>query len=870
MKKWIFFIAVLCLSVLLGSFSYSHVLALENGQSDTESTIETIYPKNILDYVDLDGISAFDLNNSSIAYTLDKNSITIFEKSTKKYTKINGFEGISKIKFASDLIVVADVKNVYIVDNTYSINKLNNISLLNLKAIDVYVDDTNIYIGTICDNTFSLYKYNLDLTEPKSNPIETCNSSSFENAFMMAINDKCAYIVYKTEIDNKTQKYKTGLCIKRYDKSELGIQENFNSSNGKVIDTFRYDDRDFLITFTQETFYLLSPENKIYSKVNDISSPGDLNKNYFPIFEITDTTIFDNKIYIADSHFKTIQSYTISPNEDGYDMTSSEIILGSSSFDYGRFNKPSNIFVQGDEYYISDTGNNRIQYLIDGKSHIIDNLATNANPHSISIDKFHNMYFVANENGQDYLYKYSYSYSKNNNVISHNYNFSQKYYQVNGINIGKIADIAITNSNVIFLLDISNNQILYLSGNNLVKLNTNLLNTYSLDPSSKIEYIKSLNKLVITFGNKIVALNTDGKFSGELNLDNIKGITADYDKLYAITNNEISMLKIENTTITLESKITFNSTYYSNYTYDIANRKMIAFDNNRQCINTFKLSLNPNPFAILDISDTTPLKKTSTLIPLMLTNNKLIYKYPYNLGTTYNLDGEIENVVGINEFNADYYIVLFNLNNTLQQGYIEKINTTKQDYEYKSISVMTTNQIVSVYKYPTLLKYNGERIVTGTLPINTIITLNYVYPVSIDSKTFYLYQKGNDIGFIFNADVVLNNNKTIKNLNTENATIKVIGEESTYLLEEDKETVIKTLKNGERIFVESYDKNSKYTKVIIKDTNLNTYTGYVLTSDIEMDKLDSSKIVLIIIIVISTLLLAGIITFYIVLKKRNK
>ena len=56
----------------------------------------------------------------------------------------------------------------------------------------------------------------------------------------------------------------------------------------------------------------------------------------------------------------------------------------------------------------------------------------------------------------------------------------------------------------------------------------------------------------------------------------------------------------------------------------------------------------------------------------------------------------------------------------------------------------------------------------------------------MSQKERTLYRRDN-IGFIFNADVVLNESKTIKNLNTENASIRLIGKDNTLLLNEDKE-----------------------------------------------------------------------------------
>ena len=133
-----------------------------------------------------------------------------------------------------------------------------------------------------------------------------------------------------------------------------------------------------------------------------------------------------------------------------------------------------------------------------------------------------------------------------------------------------------------------------------------------------------------------------------------------------------------------------------------------------------------------------------------------------------------------------------------------------------------------------------------------------------------MYQFNNSIGFIFGADVVKSDNKTIKNLNTENASVNSIGSDSTTLYDFDKQTILKTLENHTRIYVENYDKKQTYTKVIYKDVNLNTIEGYVLTKDIKMDKLDNSQLILILVIVISLVLLASIIVTFVIIKKRNK
>ena len=145
-----------------------------------------------------------------------------------------------------------------------------------------------------------------------------------------------------------------------------------------------------------------------------------------------------------------------------------------------------------------------------------------------------------------------------------------------------------------------------------------------------------------------------------------------------------------------------------------------------------------------------------------------------------------------------------------------------------------------------------------------------MFPISIDEKTFYMYKQQNTIGFIFSIDIVGNQNSNIKNLNTENASIKLIGEEKTYLYNEDKQTKILEINNNARIYVENYDKNCEYTYIIYKDSDLNTYEGYVLTENIQMDELDNSQLVLILIIAFSIIILILIIIAYFIIKKRNK
>lgn len=855
MKKVTLGLFLVCLSIMLTFFSYGSVYAL--------GTPNTIYPDNILEYVDLTNISAFDINDKYIAYTLDKSTVTLFCKENREYSIFSGFTNISKIKLTSNSLVIADQNSIKVIKeyNRNNIITLPEISLNNIKALDIYTDNSSILIGTIDSTTFKLYKYSLQFDTQINNPIHTITPSiiNFDNAFMMAINNKTAYIVYKKLPAG--EKYTTGLC-------KISLSTNTNNiqildpfqANARVIDTFIYNDTEYITTFTNEILYLLSSENEILSNIN-ISTTGDLSTNAFPIFEISDLQFFDNKIYISDVEYKTIQSVTITQNNDEYIMQSDSIIIGSSSFDYGRFNSISDIWVQGDVLITSDTNNNRLHILKSNESHFI-NIPTNAtNPHNLAIDSNQNIYFSVLIDGKNHLLKYNYSNSA--------YTLSQDYSKYNNTDLGYISDICTTNSDTIFMVDSTNNNILYLSANNLIKLENTILKSLNFNTSSQIKYLKSQNLLVISTDNMVYIVSTDGQILDNISISNLKQIVVDSDKCYAITNSSIITLDISNDNTFNNSLTTsFNSTNYTKFTYDIIQRRLIAFDYKRSCLVSINFNEDTTPFNFSDISDTTPLQTNSTLIPLKITN-ALIYDYPYELGNIYNLDGSIDTGIAIEVYDK-YYRIIFKENNELKCGFVRKSLVTKVNHTYNPIDVITTNQVISVYKYPTLLTYQGNRIVSNTLPIGKSITLTYEFPISLDGKVFYMYQVGNEIGFIFNADVVLSDNKTIKNLNTDNASIHLIGKETTILYDSDLTTPLKTLKENDRIYVEKYDKKENYTKVILKDSNLNTIEGYVLTQDITMDKLDNSKIILIIVIIASVVLLTLIIVSYIIIKKKNK
>lgn len=846
MKKIIFSVFLIVLSIFL-----SPVSVFTNAEEEIQ--INTLYPENILDYTDLTNISNIAINDNFIAYSLNKTDLILFNKSNREYTTISNFNNINKLKYINDTLLVADNDNIKIINNIETLDAndletINEISCKNINAIDIYTVNNEVYIGLVKSSTFELYKYNERLVNTQTNPIKTSTSDYFSNCYMLAINNNNAYIV--SNVDNP----------KLYTLNYLNTSPTVKDFkiNAQVIDTFYDNNNEYILTFTKEILYLLKSDCTEIDTVK-IETAGDSDEDQFPIQEISDFDYFNDTIYICDKKYKTIQTFVIDDASGSYQLLSDKILLSSNSLDLGRFDSVNDFTIQGDKILTADTNNNRIQILDNLKPYVINDLEADSYPNSLIVDNYQNLYLIKNNLSNSILTKYSYTSSV--------YEKSKEYSQINNVNIGFISDITTTNNNVLYLLDYTNNELLYLTENSLeIKKELPL----TLDKSSKIDYLKKSNLLVLLNSNNLYLLNLNGDILSQINIPNATNITTDFNSIYVLANDTINLISIEDNILSLsENKIQDSRiANISVISFDIINRQMIGFDSTRHCLVSFECNLESSPFNFSEFNDSTPLTKSDTLLALTLKSTARIYDYPYYLGNAYNLNNEITNCLAIAE-EYDYYRILFNNNNVLKEGFVLKSDIQINTITRKSTNVITTNQLVPVYKYPTILKYNDQTITTISIPINTAITLSATYPISIDGKTFYLYEYDNNIGFIFNADVVLNESKTISYLKTENAEVKSFDEEKIIIYAEDKTTILKKIDNNSRIYVEDFDKNEEYTKVIYKDSSLNTIEGYVLTKYIEMDKLDNSRIIIILIIIISIVLLVIILTSYILIKKKK-
>jgi len=836
-------------------------------QSEPELSINTLYPQDILDYQDLSNITNISQNNNYIAYTLDTNFLKIIHKTTRSSINVDDFDNIIEIKYVKNnqLLIVdynneTNLGNIHILtldtENIITTTNINSINISNLIQIDIFDCDDYVLVGLIkeisAEYTFELYKITNSTSLATPEIIDQYSNVQLANTYAMAINKTEFYVLFKNNNENNSNR-----ILKRTHCNDTSVTTTNVIGQILSIDYYNYNNHEYLVASTMQNLMLISPED--YTNTKDIITN----------LSITDIEINNDTIYISDNSNKIIGTYTISAENNDHNLTQQDILISGAYNTPGRFDQVSNIFIQNNSLFISDTNNDRIQIIDENlECSEISDINVDLHPHSVLLDNNKNLYFVQNPLNSSTSAIAKYSINENNNYILHT-----TYTNYNSITLGLISDTTISNNNDIYIIDYSNNKLLLLNEETGLQEKYNF--EFTTNAETKIEFLKSLNLIVLLNDNTIYLLNplnlktqTD-PIIDYLEITNCQDITCDLDSIITLNNDNIGLVTISNSIMQISEKSLQNEHFsnLSNISYDINTQRIYAFDEVKNCIVYFDSTLTEDHFTFSQIKNNALVDKTNSPFAINVINNAIIYEKPYSLGSQYT---NITNCIGIETY-EDYYRVLFEYDNVLTIGFLDKSNTNivTQDTS-RQIKVITTNLQVPVYKYPTILKYENQAIITSYIPINTYIDVNYnSFPITIDGKQFYSYEIDGKIGYIFNADIVLADNTNITPLHHNNATIEAIGEEEIFIYDEDKTTILYTLTHEDGVYVESYDKNNEYTKIIYKKADLNTITGYVKTEYIQMDKLDNNRILLISIIILSIVILIIIITTYIIIKNKK-
>lgn len=858
MKKIILSLILVFLCVIITPF-FTIVYA------DEDVKINTIYPENIIDYEDLTNIEHLTIDNQNVAYVTSNTDekITIINKTTREKIYINDITNILDMKFFNSILLIATTNDFFIYKDN-QLNKVETLSNSNYKLADIHINKDTALLGFIKNN--NLVIYNMNKSFEISNPIIEKTYEDISSAYILTINNSQAYIV-TTPSPSSHKIYSIDLNSKAH-------SYDIFISNISILETVRFNNIDYLIAFSQSAENLalfkkefVSSENEYnYSKINssiiDTGEYGIKGNNHFPIKNVKDIEIFDNVIYLCDSGCKTIQSYIIVDNNSNLEIHSQDILISSDSSYAGRFNSLNDIKIHNGKIFTADTNtnlnNNRIQILSGYDNctiEIIENLQSIDN---IEIDKHkENTIYV----------------TSNNEIIQFVFNVeNNKYVKNNYFNVttNNIVDITIDNDNILYILNENKNSIEYTNNNNVINFKTF---DFNITNNAQILYLKQKNCFVLLNNTSLYLLDNSANILDSIENIYYSEISCDLENIYTLYNNKINLITVSESNKLVETNKFIEikeSQNINNICIDNSLGKILFYDTNKKCLSYIDNTLTDTKIKLEDISsESYPVSETN-LTPIKLNEDTLVYNEPYYLDTYINLGTDTE-CIGIAKLN-DFYKIIYNYNNELHTGYIHESNIDKIIATPTKINInaIVTNQNVPIYKYPTILKYNNKIVSIGNLTIDTKVKLIYKFPISIDKQSMYLIEYEDTIGFLSSSSVI-ESSKNIENLYGNNATVTTFGSSNEInIYAEDKTTIVYTIKDGDKIYANNYDKDSEYTHVFFTTDKLETIEGYVKTENIKMDKLDNSKIILIVIITISIFILIAISIFYFHLRKKPR
>lgn len=861
---------LICLIMLLLSFVFvdNKVLSTFAAESFETSTYTPTISQNetVSNYINLDNITYFTVQGDWIYYTLDGTSLKMYNTNTKVTESLNHtFTSIDYITNAFGYIFVSDNKTLKPFKNSIHLENAISSKPNAYDHISMYEKGDALYISYIKDDClfYEVYSFDYDTMSFSQQSIKKIYGTDHENIFNDVTMFTSSYnkVFFVSSVSSSNVFYVGSISDVAF---TYKTERAFDTLNAKKISYISYETLDLLVVIgerlkiydTVNEMYL-SKEVRIHNNGLNAYTTGQLCSPQF-------VDIHDNLIYVSDKYgtSKNIQSFTVGSEGLVLDKT----ILASLSHDVGRFyNAEDVLYKDSTTMYVADTKNNRIQIFTANGVTVLDDFGveyTNAYPKSLMLDEYNNLYFTISSD------------SNKSNILK----YDGEDILVVRENASSLADTTITYNNVIYAIDYINHKVIRLNDDGTATPIYSNSNTFS--NKAKIEHITYLDALLIYDQGKFTLLDNLGNEKSTKTITGVIDYTVDHSgNVYLMTNTAMYSIRVASdyTINTAPSAFTYTGDFsiYSTLTLNTSSNTLYLFNSDRQCIESFRSS-NILPIGILapvDAYNNTALTTIDQVLPAKITSTSLIYEYPYNLGTMYNTDDSIKNllVVGSHE---DYYYVLFNHNNSLTSGYIKKDRVTIQSIVANEKDVITTNDNVTIYKYPTILKHNGNIFSEDALVKNMKITVSSLFPVSIDNKNFYIYEYEEKIGFICSADVVIGTSH-IDYLPTLNATIHIIDKTDcvvVYTEASSESETIATLENNRRIYIdmESYDKTSEYTLITYIDDNENAVSGYIKTNNIKPDGVDTNSVILIVIIVVTIVIfLALVITFYQIKKKRK-
>jgi len=903
-------LSILLILILCAIFSCTAFLSFMNrskAESNLDYSSSTFYPKFTKDdelsevqhYINLSNITYFGITDNLFCYTLDNNSIYVYDlinKTIKFNISHNDINNINYINCTDNYLFVSSNNQLFVFNlNTFdSLNPTYTTlsQIVEYKLIDIYFTDETILIGIISqDNKFKVLEFDNDLNFIyQYSPNEEIPSNY---PSQLSINNHDAYMIYGTTENNQNM-----ICkLTNYRNIDLLIK----SVAYKITDTINisqveYNNDNYLALTNISGVCLLNtdilfdddisndyPTEYVYTVLENQPAPPNNAITTGYISKAYDIKTKDNLLYVSDYTGKFIQTFTLTTkitNEiEKTTIVANEIILGSTGGDVGRFNgKVDYTITDSNNIYVADTLNNRIQ-IIDNQNNTIKEIKafsgfiqpnTQVKPRDIIKDSYRNLYFIGN-----------YDNSNNFNLIFKFNNSENSLATIIPNDFGAISDITIDTLDTLYFINSTTNKLYKQQNTDLKEIEVDQEIKAMLDSNAKIKFLNNKNLLMIYNINTIALLTTSGEKVIIKDNFNISDLTLDFENnIYILNGNSIKVYSIKDTDIVIENTHTSNNlSYYANIEINKENGDILAFNTNRSALEIIKNISSTNFENPFNIAKDCYLEEINN--PIKINDNSLIYKLPGIIGNSISPTSKVVYpIASITIGNVNYTQVIYNLDNNINFGYIREKDILKTyTFETNKQTIIAINKEVSIYTLPTINNFELEKKETlklGKITRKSTLTALGTLPISFDTALgstelveFYVVSYDNKIGFVNTADFTLKNESVINKLKDKNATIKILDDNKYITVYDEDLNEIGVLHNNDKIVVENFNAKEEYTSIYYYDEDLNEIHGLIKTKYIKLDKVNNTVKLVLYISLAAVVLGVILVIVYIKIKKNS-
>ncbi len=840
----------------------------------------TFYPNGISDYVDLNDIENFAVDNNKIFYTKDNKEIFCYDKSDKSTTKLTSDVSVKNLEIAGDYLFVFSTAGRTLAFNIESLESVAfSYAPYGFSSINVSYVNNRYYFGYITSsssyNHFSIKSYaTLSDTATEIKSSEVFNSDILGSKIVLS--DNLAIIKPTTgEKIYLFKDYQDATSSSDLVTLKSSLDKQYHEING-------FNSTTEIVDIAVLNFVESSYTNCIFISYKGALKTQVCKFNGSALSYESENTIVSNKmttsnntLYIYNNTNANIS--TCNYNVENNSFTLSQTILAGKGSEQGRFKDVSNLTYKSGTYYVTDSGNNRLQIISNDN---IEAINLNGSISEVVVDSDNNYYFVLYNGTSSKLYK-------NGNKLLRSFD-------------DEIVSIAINLDDTIYMT--TTNKIITFKGAS--DFSTKTLST-TLDDASKLRIMnnytnKSLPISGVTGQSTYLASNKKALYSINPSTGNAtKMVEFDYDimdfkingtisnsPIFALLSNgdfiKVSLSDVNNITkLSGFNNYTCFSMDYLSGEIQLYNQSMSAIEiySNSDFSGKHNLShYNTNIYSAT--SGFTELWQYTQIKP-----NSLIYDY-YNFLGNYKEMNQLTNAIVLEapvDKNSgqlgEFAFVGYVDNRELKFGYVKTTDLqngiTPMALSSTTYKLRTTQKNVAVYKYPTIFsaKSDGEE---KTFNINTIAQASIIntygkYLLSIDNYNYYIIKIGNTYGYICSNDVIVDETAS-KNIKT-NATVKIFDgsdKVDVYLTDDDNSSILYRLSNGDKINVKDYNKDSKYTKITFVDSDQQEREGYILTTYVKLSGLSTAVITAIILLSLDVVIAVVVIIFYRHYKKKQK